>query len=81
MRNAAIVIYLKNCILINFERTHGWTDEPKAICIFNFSQIGGIIKCEGIINFKAIFENPKANENTLFRKYVIFEHLANDLYL
>ena len=27
--------------------------------------------CEGII--KAIFENPKADQNTLFRKYVIFE--------
>ena len=43
-----------------------------------------IIKCEGII--KAIFENPKADQNTLFRKYVIFESpktvlIANDLYL
>ena len=27
--------------------------------------------CEGII--KAIFENPKADQNTLFLKYVIFE--------
>ena len=32
---------------------------------------GTIIKCEGII--KAIFEDPKADHNTLFRKYVIFE--------
>ena len=32
---------------------------------------GTIIKCEGII--KAIFENPKVDQNTLFRKYVIFE--------
>ena len=42
-----------------------------------------MIKCEGII--KAILENPKADQNTLFRKYVIFEPprllLANDLYL
>ena len=27
--------------------------------------------CEGII--KTIFENPKADQNTFFRKYVIFE--------
>ena len=32
---------------------------------------GTIIKCEGII--KAILGNPKADQNTLFRKYVIFE--------
>ena len=32
---------------------------------------GAMIKCEGII--KAIFENPKADQNTLFRKYIIFE--------
>ena len=32
-----------------------------------------IVKCEGII--KAIFENPKADQNTLFCKYVIFEPL------
>ena len=32
---------------------------------------GTIIKCEGII--KAILENPKADQNTLFRKYVNFE--------
>ena len=32
-----------------------------------------IIKCEGII--KEIFENPKADQNTLFRKYVIFDQL------
>ena len=32
-----------------------------------------MIKCEGII--KAIFENPKADKNTLFHKYVIFEPL------
>ena len=32
---------------------------------------GTIIKSEGII--KAIFENSKADQNTLFRKYVIFE--------
>ena len=37
--------YMKfqNCILINFERTHGWTDKPKAICPFNFSKVEGII--------------------------------------
>ena len=40
--------------------------------------------CEGII--KAIFENPKADQNTLFRKYRIYEPpktvlLANDIYL
>ena len=28
-------------------------------------------KCEGII--KAILENPKADQNTFFRKYVSFE--------
>ena len=32
---------------------------------------GTIIKYEGII--RAIFKNPKADQNTLFRKYVIFE--------
>ena len=32
---------------------------------------GTVIKCAGII--KAILENPKADQNTLFRKYVIFE--------
>ena len=36
---------------------------------------GTIIKCEGMI--KAIFENPKADQNTLFRKYVIFEPPMN----
>ena len=30
-----------------------------------------IIKCEGII--KVILENPKANQYTLFHRYVIFE--------
>ena len=30
----------------------------------------GTIKCEGII--KAVFINPKADQNTLFHKYVIF---------
>ena len=34
---------------------------------------GKIIKFEGII--KTIFENPKADQNTLFSKYVIFEPL------
>ena len=29
------------------------------------------MKCEGII--KATFENTKADQNTLFLKYVIFE--------
>ena len=33
---------------------------------------GTIIKCEGI-TIKAMFKNPKADQNTLFRKYVIFE--------
>ena len=32
---------------------------------------GTIKKCEGII--KAILENPKADQNTLFRRRVIFE--------
>ena len=32
---------------------------------------GTIIKCEVII--KAILENPKADQNTLFRKCVVFE--------
>ena len=32
---------------------------------------GTVTKCEEII--KAIFENPKADQNTLFRKNVIFE--------
>ena len=32
---------------------------------------GTIIKCLGII--KAIFKKPKADQNILFRKYVIFE--------
>ena len=32
---------------------------------------GTIIKCEGIIN--SILENPKADQNTLFRRYVVFE--------
>ena len=32
---------------------------------------GTIIKCGGIV--KAMLENPKADQNTLFRKYVIFE--------
>ena len=31
---------------------------------------GTIIKCEGIL--KAILENPKADQNTLFCKYVFF---------
>ena len=35
----------QNCILINFERTHGRTDgrtdKPKAICPFNFPKLGG----------------------------------------
>ena len=34
---------------------------------------GTIIKCEGIQVIKAIFENPKADKNTLFSKYIIFE--------
>ena len=34
---------------------------------------GTIIKCEGII--KVIFENPKADQNTLFGKYVILNQL------
>ena len=42
---------------------------------------GTLIKSEGIIHVKAILENPKADQNTLFRKYVIFEPLANDFYL
>ena len=38
----------QNCILINFELTDGRRDEPKAICSFNFSKVGGIIKHEHI---------------------------------
>ena len=34
-------------------------------------KFGTIIKCEGIIN--AILENPKSDQNTIFRIYVIFE--------
>ena len=33
--------------------------------------MASIIKCEGIII--DILENPKADQNTLFCKYVIFE--------
>ena len=33
---------------------------------------GTIIKCEEII--KAVFKNPKADQNTLFHKYVFFSH-------
>ena len=44
---------------------------------------GTLLKCEGII--KAILKNPKADQNTLFRKYVIFEPprllLANDIFV
>ena len=45
---------------------------------------GTIIKCEGII--KAILESPKADQNTLFRRYVIFNHLectflVNDIFV
>ena len=47
----------QNCILINFERTHGWTDKPKAICPFNFSKVGGIIKEE--MFFEAIVDNRR----------------------
>ena len=32
---------------------------------------GTLIKCEGII--KAILENPKADQITIFHRYVIFE--------
>ena len=32
----------QNCILINFERTRGQKDKPKAIGPFNFSKVGGI---------------------------------------
>ena len=36
----------QNCILINFEQTHGRqggrTDKPKAICPSNFSKAGGM---------------------------------------
>ena len=35
----------QNCISINFERTHGRRDKPKAICPFNFSKVGGIMMC------------------------------------
>ena len=50
--------------------TPGWYGKKSNIQRVKY---GTIIKCEGII--KSIFENPKANENTLFRKYVIFESL------
>ena len=32
---------------------------------------GTILKCEGII--KAILENPKSDQNKVFRRYIIFE--------
>ena len=38
---------------------------------FQRVKYGTIINCEGII--KAILENPKADQNTLFHKYVIFQ--------
>ena len=42
---------------------------------------GTLIKCEGII----VLENPKADQNTLFHKYVILNNLdctfSHDLYL
>ena len=42
----------QNCILINFERTHGRmdgrTDKPKSICPFNFSKVGGVIQIKQI---------------------------------
>ena len=38
---------------------------------FKTVKYGKIIKHEGII--KAILENSKADHNTLFRRYVIFE--------
>ena len=46
---------------------------PDGIEIFSIQRVkySKIIKFEGKI--KAIFENPKADQNTLFRKYVIFE--------
>ena len=28
-----------------------------------------------------MFENPKANQNTFFRKYASFEPLANDIFV
>ena len=37
------------------------------------AKYGTLIKCEGII--KAILENPKAEQNTRFRTYIIFEPL------
>ena len=40
-----------------------------------------LIKCKGIIKSIHVFENPKADQNSLFRKYVFLSHLANDLYL
>ena len=43
---------------------------PKKSSIQNV-KYGTIIKCEGII--KAMLENPKADQNTLLRRYVIFE--------
>ena len=72
-----VVLYLTLCpfcLLITFANSldpdhSGPTSESK---LFETRMVkyGTIIKCEGII--KAIFENPKANQNTLFRKYVIF---------
>ena len=31
------------CIKKDDERTHGWADNPKAICPINFFEVGGII--------------------------------------
>ena len=42
--------------------------------IQHLKSCGTIIKCEGII--KAILENPKADQNTFFGRYVIFAHLS-----
>ena len=46
---------------------------PEGIEKYSIQRVkyGTIIKCEGII--KAVLENPKADQNTLFCKYVIFE--------
>ena len=63
----------QNCILINFERMHGrtdgrkegHTDKPKAICPFNFSKAGGIMK----ICYQRRLEIRSRGSQTFLLKY------------
>ena len=49
----------QNCILINFvtdARTHGPTHgRAEAICLFNFSKVGGIINCSVVVIINLFF--------------------------